>query len=148
MRSRASDIYSPAKRSEIMARVRGKDTALELTVRRMVHRMGFRFRLHAPDLPGRPDVVLPRHRKVIFVNGCFWHQHNGCPKRRLPQVRRDWWATKLRGNALRDRRNLFVLRRLGWSVLVIWQCELRESSRVEATIRGFLTSQGLADASR
>lgn len=133
-----TDIYSRAKRSEIMSQVRAKDTVPERIVRRVIHRMGFRFRLHQSDLPGKPDIVLPRHRKVVLVNGCFWHQHPGCSKARRPQTRAEWWAAKLHNNLKRDRTNIRKLKRLGWSVCVIWECEVRKEARLESVLSRFL----------
>lgn len=136
-----ADIYSPEKRSEIMGRVKGRDTKPERAVRSLIHRMGFRFRLHASQLPGRPDIVLPRHRKVIFVHGCFWHQHPGCRRAKLPQTRAEWWKSKLTRNSQRDSETQEQLRQQGWEVLVIWQCQLRDPCRLEAELRKFLDPQ-------
>jgi DNA mismatch endonuclease (patch repair protein) len=108
-----------------MAAIRGKDTIPELTVRRMLHRMGLRFRLHCSDMPGRPDIVLPRHRTVVLVHGCFWHRHEGCPYTTVPKARQEFWLSKFEANVARDRRNQADLERLGWRVLVVWECELR-----------------------
>jgi DNA mismatch endonuclease (patch repair protein) len=133
-----TDIYSPEKRSEIMGRVKGRDTKPERVVRSLIHRMGFRFRLHASQLPGRPDIVLPRHRKVIFVHGCFWHQHPGCRRAKLPQTRAEWWKSKLTRNRQRDLEAQEHLWQQGWKVLVIWQCQLHDPRRLEAGLRKFL----------
>ena len=111
-------------RSRIMAAIRGHDTAPERLVRSALHRHGLRFRLHVRDLPGRPDIVLPRHRTVILVHGCFWHRHIGCPKGTLPATNRAWWVAKLRRNRARDRRNVRDLQAAGWRVIVVWECEL------------------------
>jgi len=127
-----ADIYSPAKRSEVMRKVHGQDTRLELRVRSTLHRMGFRFRLHAPSLPGRPDIVLPRHRKVIFVHGCFWHQHPRCRRSKLPATNVDWWRKKLRRNVERDQQSLRSLRDLGWNGHVLWECRIK---RPESLVR-------------
>jgi len=118
------DTLSPSQRSERMSRVRGKHTAPELAVRRELFSMGYRYRLHCAKLPGRPDIVLAGRRKVIFVNGCFWHLHVGCKAARLPKSNIDFWRTKLRENASRDRRNRHRLTEDGWSVLTIWQCQV------------------------
>lgn len=118
------DTFTPAERSRIMAAVKSRDTTPEMVVRRLVHGLGYRYRLHARDLPGTPDLVLPRHRKIINVCGCFWHLH-GCPRCRIPSSRRDYWVAKLERNAARDRRVNRVLRRAGWSVLVVWECQTR-----------------------
>jgi DNA mismatch endonuclease (patch repair protein) len=114
---------SPA-RSRIMAAIRGTDTAPELLVRSLLHRQGLRFRLHVRGLPGRPDIVLPRHRTVVLVHGCFWHRHLGCPRSSLPATNRAWWVAKLRRNRARDRRTLAALRAHGWRVIVVWECQL------------------------
>jgi len=115
-------------RSAIMSRIRAKDTKPEIMVRRMLHGLGYRFRLHVRELPGCPDIVLPKHRTIIQVKGCFWHGHN-CLNGRTPGTNRDYWIPKLRRNRERDRRNERALRRLGWSVRSIWECKLEASSR-------------------
>lgn len=120
------DRFDRKTRSRIMAAIRGKNTAPELTVRRFLHRMGLRFRIHAPGLPGRPDIVFPKHRTVVFVHGCFWHQHPKCRLARMPSSNRRFWAKKLLGNRERDRRTARKLRAAGWKVLTIWQCQLNE----------------------
>jgi DNA mismatch endonuclease (patch repair protein) len=107
-----------------MSLVRNKDTKPELAVRRLVYAMGYRYRLHG-RLPGRPDLVFGRRQRVIFIHGCFWHRHAGCPNCRLPRSRLDFWKPKLEANQQRDRRNLARLRRLGWRILTVWECELR-----------------------
>ena len=111
------DIYSRRKRSQIMARVASQDTAPELAVRSLIHNMGFRFRLNRKDLSGKPDIVLPRLGKAIFVHGCFWHQHPNCPKARRPQTNSRFWNDKLDANVARDERSLRKLRELGWQTL-------------------------------
>jgi DNA mismatch endonuclease, patch repair protein len=133
------DTVSKEKRSEIMSRVRGKDTTPEMAVRRLVFSLGYRYRLHDARLPGKPDLVFAGRRKVIFVHGCFWHRHDGCALARLPKSRIDFWARKLAGNKERDERNIAALRDLGWRVLVLWECELGNSSRLlKARITAFL----------
>ena len=107
-----------------MSAIRGHDTTPERLVRSTLHRHGLRFRLHVRGLPGRPDIVLPRHRTVILVHGCFWHRHIGCAKSTLPATNRAWWVAKLRRNRARDRRNIRDLRVAGWRVIVVWECEL------------------------
>jgi DNA mismatch endonuclease (patch repair protein) len=111
-------------RSRIMSAIRGHDTTPERLVRSTLHRHGLRFRLHVRGLPGRPDIVLPRHRTIILVHGCFWHRHIGCAKSTLPATNRAWWVAKLRRNRARDRRNIRDLRAAGWRVIVVWECEL------------------------
>lgn len=132
------DSVTTARRSEIMGRVRSRDTKPEMTVRRMVHAMGYRYRLHATDLPGRPDLVFRSRRKVVFVHGCFWHRHAKCALARLPKSRQDFWRTKLNLNRQRDMRNERALLDSGWDVLTIWECELKDIVQVTIQIREFL----------
>ena len=136
-----TDIYEPRKRSEIMSRIRGGGTKPEIIVRRIAHRLGFRFRLHRKDLPGRPDMVFPRHRAVIMVHGCFWHRHPGCKHASTPKTRESFWKNKLEDNVARDRRNETALRELGWRVMVIWECETRDSETVADRIESFLRQE-------
>jgi len=121
-----TDRLTPERRSWNMSRIRGRDTAPERAVRSLLHRMGYRFRLHSRSLPGSPDLVLPRYRTVILVNGCFWHQHRGCPFAYVPKTRVEFWKEKLRKNEERDRRTVRELCDLGWRVLTVWECETRE----------------------
>lgn len=114
-------------RSRNMAAIRGKNTAPELAVHRILHAMGLRFRLHRKDLPGRPDIVLPRHRTVVFVHGCFWHRHEGCRYTTTPKTRLAFWHAKFDENVARDHRNRIALEEMGWRVLVVWECELRDA---------------------
>ncbi|MBK8060030.1 MAG: DNA mismatch endonuclease Vsr [Gemmatimonadetes bacterium] len=122
-----ADIVDRATRSRMMAGIGGKDTAPELTVRRFLHREGFRFRLHRRDLPGRPDVVLARYRVAVLVHGCFWHRHSSCRYATTPSSNREFWHAKFAQNVARDRRNLRELRRLGWTPIVVWECSLSPS---------------------
>lgn len=119
-----------------MSRVRSKGTKLEMRVRRIVHAMGYRYRLYRRDLPGCPDLVFPARRKVVFVHGCFWHRHEGCG--RLPKSRLDFWLPKLESNRQRDLVNQERLRGMGWSVLVVWECELRNAEALAERVRSFL----------
>ena len=119
-----------------MRRVRGANTKPEVAVRRLLHAMGYRFRLHRADLPGKPDIVLPRRNAVIFVHGCFWHGHAGCEAAARPAANREYWDRKLDGNLARDKRNKAALRRLGWRVMVLWECRL--VSGMEGRLRRFL----------
>lgn len=132
-----------------MAAIRGRDTTPELRVRSLLHRLGFRFRLHRRDLPGSPDIVLPRFRTVVFVHGCFWHRHPGCRLTTTPAVRRDFWIEKFGQNVERDARQQSELRALDWNVVIVWECELRDiaalSSRLEM-IRDASGSAGEASA--
>ena len=121
-----------------MAAVRSKDTGPERVVRRVVHRMGYRFRLHRRDLPGTPDIVFPRSRKIINVHGCFWHMHVCQRRRKTPVTRADYWKRKRLGNAQRDRRNLRALQRDGWKVLTVWECQTRDIDKLTARIARFL----------
>ena len=125
-------------RSELMRRVRGKDTTPERAVRRVAHALGYRFRLHRRDLPGTPDLVFPRLRRAIFVHGCFWHRHEGCARTTTPKTRAAYWREKFEQNIRRDRRNLAALRRLGWSVLVVWECQTFERTELLAKLSRFL----------
>ena|ERR1043165_1235161 len=117
------DRLTKERRSWNMSRIRGKHTAPEKVVRSLLHRMGLRFRLHGKGLPGRPDIVLPKYRTVIFVHGCFWHRHRGCRNCTTPTNRREWWLEKLNGNAARDRLHSVALRKRGWRVIVVWECQ-------------------------
>lgn len=113
-----------------MSRVRSKNTKPEVFARSVLHRMGYRFRVHRKDLPGNPDIVLPKHRAVIFVHGCFWHRHPDCSKATVPKTNADWWRNKLENNVERDARNYRQLRELGWRVFTLWECETKEGPEV------------------
>lgn len=136
------DTLTKRERSERMALVRSKHTKPELAIRRLVHGMGFRYRLHGNKLPGRPDLVFPARRKAIFVHGCFWHRHRGCKLARIPKSRVRFWKEKLEGNRKRDARNMTRIRRLGWSYLVIWECQLGKLESLSRKIRKFLEEGG------
>jgi DNA mismatch endonuclease (patch repair protein) len=118
-----ADSLTKSRRSWNMSRIKGKDTGPEKIVRSLLHRMGFRFSLHKSTLPGKPDLVMPKHQTVVFVHGCFWHRHKGCKGATMPKSRTEWWRVKLEGNAARDQRNQTELRRTGWRVLTVWECE-------------------------
>ncbi|QKC92907.1 DNA mismatch endonuclease Vsr [Mesorhizobium sp. NZP2234] len=118
------DIFTQQKRSEVMSRIRGKDTRPEMTVRKYLHSKGLRFRLHGKGLPGKPDLVFARRRAVVFVHGCFWHGHKGCPRAALPTTRQDFWSAKIGATGERDQRTRRKLEENGWTVLVVWQCEI------------------------
>lgn len=123
-----------------MRKIRSKDTSPEMAVRRLVHGMGFRYRLHVSTLPGKPDLVFPALRKIIEVRGCFWHQHKGCIEGRIPKSRIEYWKPKLSRNIQRDRDNEKRLKKLGWNVLTLWECDLTRPERVVGSIRRFLRS--------
>jgi len=131
-------VMSPAERYARMVAIRREDTKPELIVRRMLWRLGVRYRLHAEELPGRPDIVMRPRRKAIFVHGCLWHLHKGCPLARVPSSRPDYWPAKLARNKERDRQNLKKLRRLGWSVTIVWECETKDQRALERRLRPFL----------
>jgi DNA mismatch endonuclease (patch repair protein) len=134
-----TDTVTPGERSRMMSAVRGTDTKPELFVRRALHAKGFRFRLHRADLPGRPDLVLPRFRTVVFIHGCFWHGHH-CRRGKLPDTRKEFWERKIRGNVERDCRAQSALTELGWSVITIWTCELEDKTdQLISTLRQVTT---------
>ncbi len=128
-----TDVFSSAERSAVMTRIRSKDTKPEVFVRRLLFASGFRYRLHSDRLQGHPDVVLPKWRVVVFVNGCFWHSHEGCPRAARPSDNADFWAAKLRRNKERDAENRRILTGEGWRVLVVWECACRK--RTSQTLR-------------
>ncbi len=121
-----------------MARIRSKNTSPEIILRCLIHRLGYRFRLHRKDLPGRPDIVFPSRRKIVLAHGCFWHQHPGCPEGRVPNSRREYWGPKLKRNEARDAINQALLQEQGWEVLVIWECELKDMTRLRSRLKRFL----------
>ena len=131
------DTRSPEQRSRIMSSVGTKNTGPELLLRRLLHRSGYRYRLHPESLPGKPDISFPSRRKAIFVHGCFWHGHD-CAKGRLPKSRTDYWAPKLKANKKRDDKHTARLADLGWSSMVVWQCELRDPETVVERVKKFL----------
>jgi DNA mismatch endonuclease, patch repair protein len=142
------DRLSISERSALMAKVRSGDTKPELCVRRVAHALGLRFRLHRHDLPGSPDLVFPRHNIVIFVHGCFWHQHPGCKRASIPKSRADFWCKKLARNAERDRIAVSALKAGGWHVVVIWECETRDRNELRQRLTKVFEGRkyaGLAD---
>lgn len=132
------DKLTPERRSANMRRIRSRDTTPELIVRRVVHGMGFRYRLHVAKLPGKPDLVFARLKRIIDVRGCFWHQHPGCIDSRIPKSRRSYWKPKLLRNQQRDTENARKLRQLGWRVLVIWECEVKDAGKLKRRLNRFL----------
>lgn len=136
-----TDNRSPQSRSALMSRIGGKDTAPELLIRRLLHAKGYRFRLHRRDLPGTPDLVFPSRRKAIFVHGCFWHAH-GCRIGQPPKSRRRYWGEKLERNRQRDKESVADLRKLGWKVLTVWQCQMRNAASLDRRLVSFLGPSG------
>lgn len=136
------DHLSPARRSLNMSRITSRDTRPEMIVRRLCHRMGYRFRLHNSKLPGKPDIVFRSRKAVIFVHGCFWHQHTGCRRATIPKSRPEYWMPKLQRNRDRDETNRAALISAGWNVLVVWECDTRDEGQLADTIRNFLGPPG------
>ena len=136
------DIWSKEKRSQVMSHIRSKDTKPEMAVRSLLHRMGYRFRLHKRDLPGCPDIVLPKYKSVIFVHGCFWHLHEGCRDGTVPKTQHEKWKLKLERNVERDELHYEELQKMGWKVLVVWECEVeKQLDMVKYKIVDFLTKK-------
>jgi DNA mismatch endonuclease (patch repair protein) len=134
------DVLTPQQRSFNMSRIRSRDTTPEIVVRSIVHRMGYRYRLHKNDLPGKPDIVLVRHGKIINVHGCFFHMHACRYGRVVPATNAEFWLTKRSGNVQRDRRNVRLLKKSGWKVMTVWECEIKNSAALEKKIARFLAS--------
>jgi len=135
-----TDVLTKKQRSYNMSRIRNKDTRPEIIVRSIVHRLGYRYALHRKDLPGKPDMVLTRHRKIIFIHGCFWHMHRCRYGRVKPATNAKFWQTKREGNVARDKRNLRKLRKEGWKVLVIWECQTQHQEKLTKKLANFLAS--------
>jgi DNA mismatch endonuclease (patch repair protein) len=135
-----TDVFSPQKRSAVMRRVKDRDTAPELTVRRVLTRMGLRYRLHRDDLPGKPDIVMAGRKLVIFVHGCFWHGHDCARGARVPQANRPYWETKIGRNRARDIAHRAALEGAGWRVLTLWECDLKDPAAVEQRLQTALRS--------
>ena len=129
------DPLDASARSRLMGRVRQKDTEPEMDVRRILHAMGYRYRLHVSELPGRPDIVLPRHHTVVQVNGCFWHGHETCSRGKLPSSNREFWVDKINKNRARDAATEIELESMGWRVITVWQCELKDKEAVRERLR-------------
>ena len=132
-----ADVFSKSKRSEIMSRIRGKDTGPEMVIRKALFANGFRYRLHVKNLPGKPDIVLPKYNAVVIVDGCFWHGHKNCKFFRMPKSRIYFWRKKIDANRARDVKNRRKLRRLGWNVIQVWECQL-SSRKYEKTFQRIL----------
>jgi DNA mismatch endonuclease (patch repair protein) len=132
-------IETPGTRSRIMRAVKGRDTTPELIVRHLAYSMGYRYRLHRKDLPGKPDIVFPGRRKVIFVNGCFWHGHDCARGARIPQNNREYWTKKIERNQARDQNTLAALKKEGWETMVLWECQLTDQKGIEQRLRRYLT---------
>lgn len=132
------DIFTRSKRRAIMSEVSGVNTSPEIAVRKALFASGFRFRLNDKRFPGKPDIMLPKYRAVIFVHGCFWHQHKGCPRSRRPETRKEFWDAKLAGNIERDKRNIQQLEAMGWRVAVIWECAIKKKSAFEDTMSSLI----------
>lgn len=137
------DTASPEKRSGIMRQVKGRDTRPERIVRSLLHRLGYRFRLQRDDLPGKPDIVLPRFKTVVFVNGCFWHRHSGCKRATTPASNVDYWQTKFARNVERDARDQAELEKMGWHVVIVWECELKDKITLEKRLDDYFKSSYL-----
>jgi DNA mismatch endonuclease (patch repair protein) len=135
------DVHSPEQRSFNMSRIRSRNTRPEMIVRSIVHRLGYRYRLHKKELPGKPDVVLVRHQKIIDVHGCFFHMHHCKYGKVVPVTNSEFWKVKRMSNAERDRRNLRALRREGWRVMIVWECETKNSDRLAKRLERFLESE-------
>lgn len=133
-----TDTLSPTERSRRMSLIRSKGSAPEMKLRRLVHRMGFRYRLHVKELPGTPDLVFPSRQSVIFMHGCYWHRHEGCKLARLPKSKLDFWKPKLEANKERDSLVRQQLTAQGWRVLVVWECEMADTEKVSSVVRDFL----------
>jgi DNA mismatch endonuclease (patch repair protein) len=133
-----TDVYDQTQRSKVMRSVKSENTKPEVIVRQTLHALGYRFRLHRRDLPGKPDIVLPRYHKIIFVHGCFWHQHPNCKDAERPQSNTDYWNRKLDRNVQRDQNNITVLRASSWSVLVIWTCETKNRDQLRQRLEAFM----------
>ena len=135
-----ADHVDRKKRSLIMAAVRSENTRPEMAVRKIVHGLGYRCRLHVRTLPGRPDLVFPAHRRIVLVHGCFWHRHKRCRYASSPKTRRKFWETKFAANVERDRRIVRQLKRMGWAVFTVWQCELKKPGRLTERLNDFLSN--------
>mgnify|MGYP003802609533 CR=1 FL=1 len=130
------DRISEEQRSWNMSRIKSKNTKPEMVVRSLLHKMGFRFRLHVKDLPGKPDIVLPKYKTVIFVNGCFWHQHEGCKRATIPKSNQEYWLTKLDMNVQKDQQIQVALIEMKWKIMIVWECELKRLDEIMEKLSG------------
>ena len=137
MKKKANHIIS-ASRSKNMSAIKSKNTKPEVEVRKLLHSMGFRFRLHKKDLPGSPDIVLPKYKTVIFVHGCFWHRHQNCKYASNPKTRREFWEKKFKENIERDKKNQEKLKNLGWKTKIVWECEIKKQDKLIKKLEDFL----------
>lgn len=137
------DVMSPERRSRNMSAIKGSNTKPEIAVRQILHSLGFRFRLHRKDLPGRPDIVLAKYRTVVFVHGCFWHRHPGCRLASTPATRAEFWEAKFSRNVVRDRENYTKLMELGWRIIVVWECDLRNREDLAHRLYSCLKEENL-----
>lgn len=132
------DVFSVEKRSRIMSSISGKNTEPEIAVRSLLHSLGYRFRIHRKDLPGNPDIVLPKYKKIIFIHGCFWHGHRDCKRSKLPNSNREFWEQKIRSNVQRDNKIISSLTENGWDVMILWTCQIRNSENVAHKLIEFI----------
>jgi DNA mismatch endonuclease (patch repair protein) len=132
-----ADVHSKETRSYNMSRIKGKDTKPEMLVRRFLHAQGYRYRLHVKDLPGKPDIVLPKYKTIIFIHGCFWHGHEGCKYYVVPKTRTEWWLKKINGNIANDEKAIAALKEKDWKIFTLWECDLKPAS-IERTFKFLL----------
>lgn len=142
------DTLSTEQRSWNMSRIKGCNTGPERIVRSILHRMGYRFRLYRKDLPGKPDITLPKHKTVVFVHGCFWHRHKGCKDATMPKTRRIFWQNKLQSNAARDRIKQRSIRHLGWRVIIVWECETKMQAKLVSRLSRLLIAANYPESCR
>lgn len=135
------DIVSKEKRSRMMSGIKGKNTKPELLLRSALHKLGFRFRIQRKDLPGKPDIVLPKYKTIIFVHGCFWHRHPGCKYAYTPKSNIEFWTSKLEGNVIRDRLTEKALEEMGWRILIVWECEVKTLIENDSFLRSMITKE-------
>ena len=132
-----TDHLTKEKRSWNMSSIRSKNTKPEIFVRSLLHRMGYRFRLHRKDLPGKPDILLPKYKTVIFVHGCFWHGHKGCKRSNIPKSNQEYWIPKINRNIQRDKEHYKQLKKIGWQAIILWECQCKRITDIERTLQKF-----------